>query len=51
MRSSLFWDVTQSRLVVSYRRFGKSCQSQYESINDFAAVIFLMYLNGLMMAT
>jgi hypothetical protein len=27
MRSSLFWDVTQSRLVVSYQRFGTTYRS------------------------
>jgi len=27
MRSSFFWDVTQHRLVVSYRRFGKTYRS------------------------
>jgi hypothetical protein len=24
MRSALFWDLTQRRLVISYRRFGKT---------------------------
>jgi len=30
MRSSLFWNVTQSRLVVIYRRFGKTNRSQLQ---------------------
>ena len=30
MRCSLFWDVTQRRLVVSYRCFGKNCRSHLQ---------------------
>jgi len=26
LRYSLFWDVTQRRLVVSFRHFGRTCQ-------------------------
>jgi len=33
MRSSLFWDVTQRRLVVIYRRFGTTCRSQLKELN------------------
>jgi hypothetical protein len=27
MRSALFWDITQRRLLIPYRRFGTVCQS------------------------
>jgi hypothetical protein len=27
LRSSLFWDVTQPRFMIGYRRFGTACQS------------------------
>jgi len=30
MRSSFFWDVTQRRLVVTYRRFGKTYRSHFQ---------------------
>jgi hypothetical protein len=30
VRSSFFWDVTHCRLVVSYRRFGKTYQSHLQ---------------------
>jgi len=30
MRSSLFWDVTQRRLVVSYQRFGTTYRSHLQ---------------------
>jgi hypothetical protein len=32
MRSSLFWNVTQSILVVIYRRFGKTNRSQLQNL-------------------
>lgn len=30
MRSPLFWDITQSRLLVSLRRFGATCSSPFQ---------------------
>ena len=34
MRSSLFWDVTQRRLVLSYRRFGTKYRSRFQQPVD-----------------
>jgi hypothetical protein len=30
LRFALFWDTMQLRMVVSYRRFGKTCRSHFE---------------------
>jgi hypothetical protein len=47
MRSSLFWDVTQRRLVVSYRRFGTSYRSQLQgSIFKGRTVDWLIHEDG-----
>ena len=52
MRSSLFWDVTQRRLVVSYRRFGATCRPHLQGSSSpmecltFYAPIFTKFINA-----
>ena len=39
MRSSFFWDVTQRRLIVIYRRFGTTCRSRNVGITCLRCVM------------
>jgi hypothetical protein len=47
MRSSLFWDVTQPRLVVSYQRFGTPNRSHILGSNSPRGMDYITVKGGL----
>ena len=43
MRSGVFWDVTQRRLVVCWRRFGTTCWSPYSRVKQAKKNLFGLF--------
>jgi len=39
MRSSLFWDVMQRRLEISYRRFGTTCRPHLQGSSSLLGLL------------
>jgi hypothetical protein len=41
LRSALFWDITQSGVVILYRRFGKTYRSHLQDSRNLSNTIYL----------